>query len=83
MKIYKRKTWQYETTGTEKNSVLFGVYIFEYKWRDTGERVKVKDPLYGQDYAFPVYNVTIEGIDYSFASGELSNGVYGFYVLKY
>ena len=83
MKAFKRKTWQYEITGTEEDAILFGVKIFEFKWIDTGERVKVKDPAYGQDYFFPIYNVTIEGKDYSFASGEFSNGVYGFYILKY
>ncbi len=47
-----------------------------------GKSVAVKDPLYGQDYNFPVYKVVIENQEFEFAAGEFSNCVYGFYIKK-
>ena len=49
----------------------------------TGEKVVVKDPLYGQKYTFPVYKVNIQDEEYAFAAGEFSNSVFGFYIEKY
>ena len=83
MKAYKEKTWQHEVTGIDGNATLFGVNIFEYKWENTGRIVEVKDPLYGQEYRFPIYKVVIGEQTYEFAAGEFSNMVFGFYVQKY
>ena len=83
MKIRKAKTWQHEITGIDGNAILFGVNIFDYEWKEVDKTVKVRDPLYGQEYAFCVYSVTINGQEYEFAAGEFSNCVWGFYVLKY
>lgn len=44
MKMYKAMTWQHEATGTDGNVQLFGVNIFDYPWKDTGESVGVKSP---------------------------------------
>lgn len=47
MKAYKKKTWQHEITGfLGKNTILFGVNIFNYEWMWTGERDNVLVPLY-------------------------------------
>ena len=51
--------------------------------KSTGEKIDVKDPLYGQKYRFPVYKVLIDEKEYEFAAGEFSNCVYGFYIKKY
>lgn len=83
MKVYKEKTWQHEITGFDGNTLLFGVNIFDYEWINTGERVDVVDPLYGQKYKFPVYKVFIKGNEYEFAAGEFSNCVFGFYIQRY
>lgn len=83
MKVWKRKTWQHEITGVDGNTTLFGVNIFDYEWKHTSESVKVRDPLYGQEYKFHVYTVTIDGQEQKFAAGEFSNCVWGFYVLKF
>lgn len=48
MKMWKYKTWQYEVTGSENHTMLFGVKIFDYKWENTGKSIIVKDPIYGQ-----------------------------------
>lgn len=83
MKSLKCKTWQHEITGLDGNTILFGVNIFEFEWMKTGEKVVVKDPLYGQKYTFPVYKVNIQDEEYAFAAGEFSNSVFGFYIEKY
>lgn len=82
IKMYKQKTWQHEITGSD-NAILFGVNIFDYEWENTGEKVEVRDPIYGQKYKFPIYRVIIKNQEYKFASGEFSNSVFGFYVQKY
>lgn len=74
--------WQHEITGVDGNTLLFGVNIFDYEWKDTKEFVKVSDPLYGQEYSFNIYTVVISGQEYKFAAGEFSNCVWGFYTLK-
>ena len=73
MKIWKQPTWQYETTGVEGNATLFGVNIFDYEWVPTGRRAKVKSPSYDEDDVFEIFKVIIDGKEYEFASGELSN----------
>lgn len=81
--MYKRITWQHEITGVDGNTILFGINIFDYKWNDTGKKVVVSDPLYGQKYNFSVYKVFIDGKEYEFAAGEFSNCIWGFYIQKY
>ena len=72
MKMLKSKTWQHEVTGSDGNVILFGVNIFDYEWKNTHKSVKVRDPLYGQEYKFPIYPallfmlpVTHQAITYS------------------
>ena len=83
MKANKKKTWQYETSGVEGNVILFGVNIFDYTWNETGEKAHVEHPQFDQDYVFPVYKTVINGEEYTFACGEFSNLVYGFYVYRF
>lgn len=84
MKAYKKKTWQHEITGfLDGNTILFGVNIFDYEWMWTGERDDVLDPLYRQEYKFPIYRVVIGENEYKFVAGEFSNSVFGFYIQKY
>lgn len=83
METRKEPTWQHEITGVDGNTTLFGVNIFDYKWKRTHESVIVHDPLYGQEYKFPIYTVKIHGRQHTFAAGEFSNCVWGFYTLKY
>lgn len=72
--------WQHKITGADGNTQLFGVNIFKYDWKNTGERVEVKDPLYGRNHMFYVYTVKIKNKEYKFAAGEFSMCVWGFYV---
>lgn len=83
MKMYKSMTWQHEVTGLEGKVILFGINIFKYEWHNTGERVSVQDPLYHQNHIFSIYTVNVNKEIHKFAAGEFSNGVWGFYLLKY
>lgn len=76
MKMYKAMTWQHETTGTDGNVQLFGVNIFGYPWKDTGERVEVKSPNGTEQLHVPVYQTVINGEVCQFAAAELSNCVW-------
>lgn len=83
MKTWKEKSWQHEITGIDGYTILLDVSIFDYEWKSTNKFVKVCDTLYGQEYKFPIYTVIIKEEEHEFAAGELSNCVWGFYVLKY
>ena len=83
MRVYKEKSWKYETSGADGNVKLFGVNIFDCEWHNTGMKTKVRDPLYGQKFVFPIYSVVIDNKEHQFAAGEFSNCVYGFFVYKY
>lgn len=72
--------WKFETFGLDGQCKLFGVNIFEYDWQSTGKRVKVQDPVYGQEHIFAVWQAEIDGQIRHFAAGEFSNCVWGFYL---
>jgi hypothetical protein len=61
---------------------LGGLKVWSHSWRDTKERVEVKDPLYHQDFSFAVYEISRAGRTVEFAAGEFSNCIWGFYVRK-
>jgi len=44
------------------------------------ETAEIKDPLYHQDFIFPVYYLTEGNKQIKFAAGEFSNQVWGFYI---
>jgi hypothetical protein len=59
-----------------------GLDVWKHDWRDTKERVPVKDPLYHQDFTFRVYEIGSPDTVVAFAAGEFSNCMWGFYVRK-
>lgn len=83
MKMWKEKTWQFESMGTDGNAKLFGVNIFDYEWHDYGRQITVLDPQYKQKHTASVYTVQIGDNRHEFAATEFSNCVYGFYMFKY
>lgn len=72
MKILNEKIWQYEKHGIDGEVELFGVNIFDYKWKNT-DTVAILDPKYNNEYYLNVYKVIIDGKEYEFAAGEVSN----------
>ena len=76
---------EWEFAGCVPSNVLFeldGINVWNYKWIDTGDRAHVKDPQYHQDFEFEVYQVKDAGRTVTFAAGEFSNGMWGFFVRK-
>jgi hypothetical protein len=71
--------WTFVKSAVEGECELFGVNIFDYKWQNTGDKAKVLDPIYNQEHEMIVYSVEIAGREFTFATGEFSNCVYGFY----
>ncbi len=59
-----------------------GLTIWDHTWKNTGERIQIKDPLYGQDHTFTVYEISDEQTSVTFAAGEFSNCVWGIYLKK-
>lgn len=74
------KEWKH--INTIADGVKFkinGLNIWDFHWKDTGEKIDIKDPLYGKSYSFPIYEINDSNIKVIFAAGEFSNGVYGIY----
>ena len=58
-----------------------GLRIWNEKWRPTGERLQLPHPDYPtQRHTVHVYEAGDQTQPLTFAAGELSNGVWGFYV---
>ena len=74
--------WKHKVTGVDGNIILFGVNIFDYEWTRTGEEIEITDPVYKQKHIFSVYKAHIRGREYTFAAGEFSNCVWGFYTRR-
>ena len=56
-----------------------GLNIWNFNWEDTGEKINITDPLYGQNYTFSIYKIGNKNISVYFAAGEFSNCIWGIY----
>jgi len=74
--------WKFKKAGFDGDCKLFGVNIFDYEWESTGQQIEVLDPLYKEPKPMTVYTANIGNKQVTFAAGEFSNGVYGFYVKR-
>jgi hypothetical protein len=76
------KTWKFLGRCLAGDTFLInGVNVWSGSWQIvTGEQAYVKDPLYGQDFSFQVYTITVGEKQIKFAAGEFSNMVWGFYI---
>jgi hypothetical protein len=74
--------WEFAGSDVEGGPFeLFGKSIWSVRWRRRpGELAEVRDPVYGQVFRFPVYQFAEETSLATFAAGEFSNGVYGFFI---
>ncbi|PHR31048.1 MAG: hypothetical protein COA38_08880 [Fluviicola sp.] len=57
-----------------------GLNIWDYEWKRTGNSIDIKDPNYGQDYSFTVYEISDGTKTSKFAAGEFSNCAWGIYM---
>lgn len=75
--------WQHIRTLTDGEPFeINGLSIWNCEWKGTGEHIQIKDPLYGQDYSYAVYEITNGQTSVTFAAGEFSNCVWGIYLEK-
>jgi len=75
--------WEHVTTVTDVEPfVINGLDIWDSEWKDTGERIQIKDPLYGKDFTFSVYEIFEGKTTTKFAAGEFSNCVWGVYLMR-
>ncbi|WP_057938810.1 hypothetical protein [Algoriphagus resistens] len=73
--------WKHLTTVVDGNGFsIDGLNIWDYDWKATGEKINVKDPLYGQEYTMDIYEIANENVIVRFAAGEFSNCIWGIYV---
>lgn len=61
---------------------IAGLDVWKHEWRDTKEQAHVKDPRYHQNFTFHVYEIGNGDQVVTFAAGEFSNCMWGFYVRR-
>ena len=76
------KGWRAVHVGVEGDGVkIGGLEVWKQDWRAAGSSVELPHPSYPtQVHRFDVYDIGESRHPVRFADGELSNGVYGFYV---
>ena len=75
--------WEFAGAVPDGSSLkLDGLDVWEHEWRDTRERARIKDPVYHQDFTFHVYEIRSGADIVTFAAGEFSNCMRGFFVRK-
>jgi hypothetical protein len=75
--------WEYKKTIIEGEPyIIKGLNIWDSTWNNTGEKIQIKDPIYGQEYVFSIFEITKDQITIPFAAGEFSNSIWGLYEKK-
>ncbi len=59
---------------------MFGVNIWDYKWRKIESNIEVIDPIYQSKKYFDKYEIDINNKKCVFVAGAFSNLIWGFYV---
>jgi hypothetical protein len=75
--------WRTAHVGLEGDGVkIGGVEVWQEEWRRSGEEaVMLPHPSYpDQHHRFDIYDAGPQDRPVRFAAGELSNGVWGFYI---
>ena len=76
-----KSVWRFEKTVCDGEEFkIKGINIWDFKWVETGKKIKIKDPIYGKFYSLGVYKIQNDNVDILFAAGEFSNCVWGIYL---
>ena len=59
-----------------------GLDVWEHEWSDTREKARVEEPRERRGLTFGIYEIRSGDHVVRFAAGELSSGVWGFYVRR-
>lgn len=83
MKTFLKTFWKHlDTVPDGCEFRIKGLNIWELNWEDTGEKIVVKDPLYGKDHSLTIWKIRKDDLSVRFAGGEFSNCMWGIYVEK-
>jgi hypothetical protein len=67
---------------TDISFEINGIDVWKHEWIPFGTDVaEVKDPYYNQRFLFQIFSITVGKQFITFAAGEFSNSVWGFYQL--
>ena len=68
--------------GSSEPFAIDGLDVWQHPWQSVAGAppAAVRDPHYNQPYQMPVYRIGDGTRSVVFASGEFSNGIFGFYV---
>jgi hypothetical protein len=75
-------SWRFIGTCHGESFIIGEVDIFKEEWKNTGEQVRVLDPLYGQAFIFNVWKIEKACEIITFVAGEFSNNILGIYTNK-
>ncbi|MCG6190479.1 hypothetical protein [Maribellus maritimus] len=73
-------SWKHKITVPDGiKCKINGINVWDYEWVSTDKKIVVNDPLYHQEYTMEVYEIRTSKKIVKFATGEFSNGIWGFY----
>ncbi len=80
--IQQTPGWRFHGAAAEGQPYpIEGIDVWQNKWQPLeGELAIVKDPHHGKIFQFSVHQITAGDRQATFAAGEFSNGIWGFYV---
>lgn len=80
--LWENKKWVFFGSCVDgQRFEIEGINVWKHEWNSLIEpNAQVKGPRYGQSFEFPVYKIEHEGKLITFAAGEFSNCMWGFYV---
>ncbi len=64
--------WKFKGTRFEGEKFEIQNYnVWDYKWINTGEKIKVKDPLYQQTFIFTIWKIIVDDNEIFFCSWRI------------
>ena len=74
--------WRFVSIGFEHQAVeVDGISLWDVTWNPTGRKITVAHPSYpSQRHHMPIYEAADTDSVITFAAGEFSNGVWGFFL---
>lgn len=75
--------WKFKKSITDGEPYLIhSLNIWDYSWKNAGEKIKIKAPLYNQDFTFNVFEIQSENKTIQFSAVEFSNNIWGIYEVE-
>ncbi|WP_185148330.1 hypothetical protein [Riemerella anatipestifer] len=75
-----KEVWQFKKTIVESEPYFIeNLNIWDFNWKNTGEKIQIQDPLHKKKYDFDVFEISSGNKIVRFSAGEFSNLIYGIY----